>query len=101
MAHFPVFLFEKREQGKFKESVTALQHGLSIDSNNAAQIKEKTDTELCVRKIARVTELVSQVSVSSSLAASGPVQPSLVNSVVDGCCILECNHNSRNGSAHR
>lgn len=32
-----------------------------MDSNNAAQIKEKTDTEACVRKVDRATELLAQV----------------------------------------
>lgn len=45
----------------FKESVRALQEGLSIDPNNAQHIKEKTDTELCVRKLERAMELLSQV----------------------------------------
>lgn len=48
-------------QGMFKESVAALQEGLTIDPNNAAQLKEKTDTELCVRKMERARELMSQV----------------------------------------
>lgn len=45
----------------FKESVRALQTGLSIDPNNAQHIKEKTDTDLCVRKLERAKELLSQV----------------------------------------
>lgn len=48
-------------QGRFKESLSALQEGLAVDPNNAAQIKEKTDTEGCVRKVDRVVELLAQV----------------------------------------
>lgn len=50
-------------QGRFKESVSALQQGLAIDPNNAAQIKEKTDTEVCVKKVERAAELLKMVSV--------------------------------------
>ncbi|CAM9818129.1 unnamed protein product, partial [Hapterophycus canaliculatus] len=46
--------------GRFKESLSALQAGLAVDPNNAAQIKEKTDTEACVRKVDRVVELLAQ-----------------------------------------
>ena len=45
----------------FKESVRAFQAGLSIDPNNAQYIKEKADTELCVRKLERTKELLAQV----------------------------------------
>lgn len=42
--------------------MSALHSGLAIDPNNAAQIKEKQDTELCLRKANRATELMSQVN---------------------------------------
>ncbi|CAM9935523.1 unnamed protein product, partial [Scytosiphon promiscuus] len=49
-----------KKLGRFKESLSALQAGLAVDPNNAAQIKEKTDTEGCVRKVDRVVELLAQ-----------------------------------------
>ncbi|CAN0144596.1 unnamed protein product [Ascophyllum nodosum] len=49
-----------KKLGMFKESVRAFQAGLSIDPNNAQYIKEKADTELCVRKLERTKELLAQ-----------------------------------------
>ena len=59
-------------QGRFKESLSALQSGLSVDPNNAAQIKEKTDTEACVRKVERATEMLAQVWSGVWAACGGP-----------------------------
>lgn len=56
-------LFFWVRQGRFKESVSALQQGLAIDPNNAAQIKEKTDTEVCLKKVERAAELLKLVRV--------------------------------------
>eukprot|EP00903_Cladosiphon_okamuranus_P008712 g8346.t1 len=49
-----------KKLGRFKESLSALQSGLLVDPNNAAQIKEKTDTEACVRKVERAAEMLAQ-----------------------------------------
>ncbi|CAM9248728.1 unnamed protein product [Pylaiella littoralis] len=49
-----------KKLGRFKESLAALQAGLLVDSNNAAQIKEKTETAACIRKVDRATELLAQ-----------------------------------------
>lgn len=48
-------------QGRFRESISALQSGLLVDSNNAGQIKEKSDTEACMRRAESAKELLSQV----------------------------------------
>lgn len=44
----------------FKESLLALQKGLVLDSNNAKQVKEKTDTELCLRKVELAKNLLEK-----------------------------------------
>ncbi|CAM9184983.1 unnamed protein product [Ectocarpus sp. 6 AP-2014] len=49
-----------KKLGRFKESLSALQQGLLVDPNNADQIKEKTNTEMCVRKVHRATESLAQ-----------------------------------------
>ncbi|CBJ26057.1 Heat shock protein 40 like protein [Ectocarpus siliculosus] len=49
-----------KKLGRFKESLSALQQGLLVDPNNADQIKEKTNTEMCVRKVHRATDSLAQ-----------------------------------------
>ncbi|CAN0157344.1 unnamed protein product [Ectocarpus sp. 12 AP-2014] len=49
-----------KKLGRFKESLSALQQGLMVDPNNADQIKEKTNTEMCVRKVDRATDSLAQ-----------------------------------------
>eukprot|EP00752_Nemacystus_decipiens_P005114 g4639.t1 len=49
-----------KKLGRFKESLSAVQSGLSVDPNNAAQIKEKTDTEACVLKVERAAEMLAK-----------------------------------------
>ncbi|CAM9759635.1 unnamed protein product, partial [Ectocarpus sp. 8 AP-2014] len=49
-----------KKLGRFKESLSALQQGLLVDPNNADQIKEKTNTEMCVRKVDRATDSLAQ-----------------------------------------
>ncbi|CAM9567168.1 unnamed protein product, partial [Ectocarpus fasciculatus] len=49
-----------KKLGRFKESLSALQDGLLVDPNNADQIKEKTNTEMCVRKVDRATDSIAQ-----------------------------------------
>ncbi len=70
-------------QGRFKESLSALQQGLVVDPNNANQIKEKTDTEACARKVERAAELLEQVGATGVAAARGEVCAAPV-------CFLPC-----------
>ena len=53
--------YPQHTQGRFRESISAMQSGLSVDPNNAVQIKEKADTEACMRREQSAKELLSQV----------------------------------------
>ena len=53
--------YPQHTQGRFPESISAMQSGLSVDPNNAVQIKEKADTEACMRREQSAKELLSQV----------------------------------------
>ncbi|CAM9919626.1 unnamed protein product, partial [Laminaria digitata] len=58
-AHFRKAMALKK-LGRFRESISAVQSGLLVDPNNAGQIKEKSDTEACMRRAESAKELLSQ-----------------------------------------
>ena len=55
-----------------------MQSGLSVDPNNAGQIKEKSDTEACMRRAESAKELLSQVGALAAVVMVGYAQKSFL-----------------------
>ncbi|CAM9649340.1 unnamed protein product [Discosporangium mesarthrocarpum] len=68
---FAKALFRKagaqKKLGLFQEAVRSVQGGLVMDPNNAKQIKEKQELDLCIRKVDRAKVLMSEGNFSYAL----------------------------------
>ncbi|CAM9145910.1 unnamed protein product [Choristocarpus tenellus] len=69
---FAKALFRKagaqKKLGQFKAAVATVLAGLALDPNNAKQIKEKQDAELCLRKTDRAKALMQEHKYSQALS---------------------------------
>ncbi|KAG5189282.1 heat shock protein 40 like protein [Tribonema minus] len=56
-----------KKAGRFAEAIKAYSLALARDPNNAAQLKEKSDAELCQKRVDRATQLLKDGRASQAL----------------------------------